>query len=116
MPPRGVDAAAPDLMRSLLFVPGDSERKLARAVTAGADALILDLEDAVVPDRKQQARDIVLNALQKRPKKGPTYFVRINALSSDLVLHDLAIVMQGAPDGIVLPKCAGLDQIQVLDQ
>jgi citrate lyase subunit beta/citryl-CoA lyase len=93
-----------DVIRSLLFVPGDSERKIAKAVECTADALILDLEDSVVPDRKPAAREICRAAL-KTGSKGPKLFVRINALDTPEAAADLAAVMQGGPSGIVLPKC-----------
>ncbi|MEX3957411.1 CoA ester lyase [Trinickia sp. EG282A] len=90
----------------MLFVPGDSERKIAKAISSHADALILDLEDSVASSRTHVARTIVLEYLQSRPqsqRKGQQIWVRINALSNPSALHDLAVVA-GAPDGIVLPK------------
>lgn len=88
-------------LRSLLFVPADSERKLAKAGAAGADALILDLEDAVAPDAKVRARAMAAEFLANRP--GATW-VRINALETPHALADLATVVRAAPEGIVLPK------------
>ena len=88
-------------LRSLLFVPADSERKLARAGSAGADALILDLEDAVAPESKPRARAMAAEFLSTRP--GPTW-VRINPLDGPLALADLIAVMPARPDGIMLPK------------
>lgn len=95
-------------MRSLLFVPGDSPRKMAKAMESGADGLILDLEDAVAPDRKQAAREATAEFIRaaRRPD-GPRLFVRVNALDSGLTDADLDVVMAAAPDGLVLPKCAG---------
>lgn len=90
-------------IRSLLFVPGDSERKIAKAQQTGADALILDLEDSVAPDRKPAARELCLAALAAG--SGPKLFVRINALETPHAAADLAAVMQGRPFGIMLPKC-----------
>ena len=87
-------------MRSWLFVPGDSERKLAKAFGAGADIVILDLEDSVAPDRKHAARALVREALQDAP--GPAA-VRIIPLSSADLADDMAVVA-GAPHSIVLPK------------
>ena len=94
-------------MRSFLFVPGDSERKLAKGPSSGPDGLILDLEDSVAADRKKTARHMVLDYLKSANRSGPKLYVRVNALDTGLTLGDLAIVMQGKPDGIVFPKCAG---------
>ena len=93
-------------MRSFLFVPGDSARKFESAKKTAADALILDLEDSVAPDQKTPARTITRGMLDAR-KAGQKLYVRVNALDTGLTLADLAAVMPGRPDGIVLPKCAG---------
>lgn len=91
-------------IRSWLFVPGDSERKLAKAETSNADALILDLEDAVDVSRTAIARGMVLDYLQSRPDRSQQQlWVRINALATPAALLDLMVVA-GAPDGIMLPK------------
>jgi citrate lyase subunit beta/citryl-CoA lyase len=94
-------------MRSFLFVPGDSERKLAKGPSSGPDGLILDLEDSVAADRKKIAREMVLAYLKSASRSGPRLYVRVNALDTGLTLGDLAIVMQGKPDGVVFPKCVG---------
>jgi citrate lyase subunit beta/citryl-CoA lyase len=94
-------------MRSFLFVPGDSERKLAKGPSSGPDGLILDLEDSVAADRKKLARQMVLDYLKTANRSGPKLYVRVNALDTGLTLGDLAVVMQGRPDGIVFPKCVG---------
>ncbi|MGQ0672161.1 MAG: HpcH/HpaI aldolase/citrate lyase family protein [Hyphomicrobium sp.] len=93
-------------MRSLLFVPGDQDRKLAKALTFGADALILDLEDSVAPDRKPAARAETRSFLQSAARlAGETRLVvRINALSTGLWRDDLAAVMPARPHAILLPK------------
>jgi citrate lyase subunit beta/citryl-CoA lyase len=93
-------------MRSLLFVPGDSEKKLAKAIDSGTDVLILDLEDSVAPDRKSAARDLTRAFLTAhRPAMPrPRLYVRINPMTTDLWQDDLAGVMPAAPDGVVLPK------------
>jgi len=93
-------------MRSLLFVPGDSPRKFEKASQGPADALILDLEDAVAPERKQEARGLVAEML-RAPRGRQRFFVRVNALDSGATLDDLAAVVPARPDGIVLPKCTG---------
>lgn len=101
----GLSASAP--LRSMLFVPGDDERKLAKGDDSRADALILDLEDAVAPARTHIARGMVLEYLKARRDRGrQKLWVRINPLSTPASLLDLAIVA-GAPDGILLPKVDG---------
>ena len=92
-------------MRSLLFVPADSERKLARGPQSGADALILDLEDSVVPANRALARSQARDFLGSTGSASLRRYVRINPLSSGVALDDLAAVMAGKPDGILLPKC-----------
>jgi len=92
-------------LRSFLFVPGDSERKLAKAETTQADALILDLEDAVAPENIERARGMVKEYLQARRTRGrQQLWVRINPIQTPKALADLATVMPGGPDGIMLPK------------
>ena len=93
-------------MRSLLFVPGDSERKLGKGAASGADVLILDLEDSVGHDRKPAARDITRAYLeaQRQSVGRPRLYVRINGLETPCWGDDLAGVMPGRPDGIMLPK------------
>jgi citrate lyase subunit beta/citryl-CoA lyase len=100
-------------MRSFLFVPGDSARKFESAKKTAADALILDLEDSVAPDQKAAARTITRGMLDAR-KGGQKLYVRVNALDTGLTLADLAAVMPGQPDGIVLPKCAGAADVNRL--
>jgi citrate lyase subunit beta/citryl-CoA lyase len=92
-------------MRSLLFVPADSERKLSRAPQSGADALILDLEDSVVPANRPLARRQAHQFLSSSGPGGFRRYVRINPLSSGAALDDLAAVVPGRPEGILLPKC-----------
>ncbi len=103
------------MFRSLLFVPGDSEKKIARATATGADVVILDLEDAVAPSRKTEARDLVRAVLQSSVgQRRSALYVRVNPLSTALCLDDLAGVMEGAPDGIVLPKAASAADVAQL--
>jgi citrate lyase subunit beta/citryl-CoA lyase len=96
-------------MRSLLFVPGDSSRKLEKALTSGADVLLIDLEDSVDLGAKAEARRVTAAFLaEHRAKPGrPRLFVRVNGLTTGLTDADLDGVMQAAPDGIVLPKTVG---------
>jgi len=92
-------------LRSFLFVPGDSERKLAKAETTQADALILDLEDAVAPENIERARGMVKEFLRaRRPRGRQQLWVRINPIQTPKALADLAAIMAGGPDGIMLPK------------
>src|SRR2546430_3080985 len=93
-------------MRSFLFVPGDSQRKFENAKKTAADALILDLEDSIAPDEKVGARRTVREMLDARNPSQKIY-IRINALDTDMTLGDLAAVIPGRPDGVVLPKCVG---------
>jgi citrate lyase subunit beta / citryl-CoA lyase len=92
-------------IRSLLFVPGDSARKFEKARMSGADALILDLEDSVAPNAKPGARKCVQAMLDQRVQ-AQTIFVRVNALTTRLILEDLGAVV-GRCDGVMLPKCSG---------
>src|SRR5690606_21540870 len=104
--------------RSLLFVPADSEKKLAKAGSTGADAVVLDLEDSVIPERLETARAIVREYLREGATRSgqsrQQRWVRINPLGSPLSLPDLVGIVGAAPDGIVLPKCASVDDIVLL--
>ncbi|MBW8857018.1 MAG: CoA ester lyase, partial [Bradyrhizobium sp.] len=100
-------------MRSFLFVPGDSLRKFENARKTAADALILDLEDSIAPDEKVGARRTVREMLDARSPSQKVY-IRVNALDTGLTLGDLAAVIPGRPDGIVLPKCAGATDVNRL--
>jgi citrate lyase subunit beta / citryl-CoA lyase len=99
------------MMRSFLFVPGDSDRKFGKAITGEADALILDLEDSVAAPAKVAARGTVA-AMLDGDRHGKAVFVRVNALDTGLTLPDLAAIMPHAPDGIVLPNCEGPDDLR----
>lgn len=102
-------------LRSLLFVPGDQPERMEKALGAGADALILDLEDSVTSDRKKEARACVAKFLSRGPSV-VTLFVRINPLDSGLADDDLAAIISGKPNGIVLPKAEGGRSLVDLDQ
>ncbi|MCZ6532154.1 MAG: CoA ester lyase [SAR324 cluster bacterium] len=102
-------------MRSQLFVPADSEKMLAKATQSGADCLILDLEDSLTADRKPQGRKTALAFMKERRPPGQQIYVRINPLGSGMALQDLAAVMAGAPDGIMLPKCRSGADVRELD-
>src|SRR5258707_10402819 len=100
-------------LRSLLFVPGDSENKFAKASGIGADALILDLEDAVAPPRKALAREMVKDLLGA-PARDWAFLVRINPLGSGLTLEDLAAIVRPGLDGILIPKVNGTQNIELI--
>lgn len=103
-------------MRSLLFTPGDSDKKLAKGLESGADALIIDLEDSVAAEAKAPARETARRFLleaRDRPAR-PRLFVRVNALDTGMTDADLAAVMAAGPDGVMLPKCnAGADVVHL---
>lgn len=106
-------------VRSWLFVPGDSEKKLDKVAGTAADVVILDLEDSVTSDNKAKAREMTaawLGAHRARVTDGKRMgrWVRINALDSRYWREDLLAVLPGAPDGIMLPKSAGPESIQQL--
>jgi citrate lyase subunit beta/citryl-CoA lyase len=101
-------------LRSALFVPADDERKLAKALACGADALIIDLEDSVAAEARERARRVAAEFLRAAPRQRPRLFVRVNPLDSGLVDADLDAVMPAAPDGIVLPKSLDGASVQQL--
>lgn len=96
-------------MRSLLFVPGDSQKKLEKAITSGADVLLIDLEDSVALEAKAEARGVTSDFLKEHRSKQdrPRLYVRVNGLGTGMIDADLDGVMGAAPDGIVLPKTVG---------
>lgn len=104
-------------MRSFLFAPADSDRKLEKALTSGADAVIVDLEDSVGPDRKAAARECAAAFLQNavRLAQRPRLIVRINSLPSGLADADLDWVVAPGPDAILLPKADGAASVIHLD-
>jgi citrate lyase subunit beta / citryl-CoA lyase len=91
--------------RSLLFVPGDRPDRMEKALGAGADALILDLEDAVAPGAKADARRVVADFLNANSHA--RIWVRVNPLDSPENEKDLAAILSAHPDGLVLPKAEG---------
>jgi citrate lyase subunit beta/citryl-CoA lyase len=106
------EAGAVSSIRSLLFVPGDSERKQVKALGSGADALILDLEDSVAEPQVPAAR-LQVNAFWKAhpDTSGPQRWVRVNSPSSGKLADDLMAVIGGRPDGIVLPKISSAGEV-----
>ena len=103
-------------MRSLLFVPGDSPKKLDKGFACGVDCLLIDLEDSVAAGAKPLARQTAANFLAsaRSSETRPLLFVRVNALDSGLLDADLDAVMTQRPDGIMLPKCASGAHVQHL--
>ena len=101
-------------MRSLLFVPADSEKKLLKGLESGADALIIDLEDSVASANKPAGRAMAAEFVMSH-RQGPTLYVRINDLASGMSDDDLAAIMKARPAGIMLPKTGGGDDVGRLD-
>jgi citrate lyase subunit beta/citryl-CoA lyase len=102
-------------MRSLLFVPGDSQRKLEKALASGADVLIVDLEDSVAPAAKATARETAAAFLAAHAGlPGPQLYVRVNDFTTGLTDDDLAAVVKAAPHGIMLPKAVGGPDVERL--
>jgi citrate lyase subunit beta/citryl-CoA lyase len=103
-------------LRSMLFVPGDSPKKLGKGDASGADALILDLEDSVAPSQKARARALVPAYMAERPRgtRSSQLWVRINPLDTEYALPDLAAVVAADPDGIMIPKADGPIEVQRL--
>jgi citrate lyase subunit beta/citryl-CoA lyase len=104
-----------ELLRSLLFVPGHRERMLARAATAGADAIVIDLEDAVPPAEKKAARRQARTALKTLADAGQTVFVRVNSIDSGLTRDDLMAIVRKGLAGVVLPKAGHPQDLRDLD-
>ena len=105
------------MMRSLLFVPADGGSKLDKAMASGADAIILDLEDSIAPERKAQARAAAFDFLKtaNAAKQHPRLLVRINGLDTGMIDADLEAVVAGRPDAIVFPKAEGGASVVHLD-
>ncbi len=100
-----------DLLRSLLYVPGDSSRKMMSARSLRPDALIFDLEDAVAPDRKLEARGLIQEELEHAAAFSAKIFVRVNRFGSPFLEDDLRAAVRPQVYGIVLPKCNGAAEV-----
>jgi citrate lyase subunit beta/citryl-CoA lyase len=98
--------------RSWLFVPADDERKVAKAVESDADAVIFDLEDSVVPERKKAARAIIKDVPKR--SNGPQWWVRVNPLGSEFHKDDLRLIRSAYVHGIVLPKTESGSDVEEL--
>jgi citrate lyase subunit beta / citryl-CoA lyase len=102
--------------RSLLFAPGDSDRKMEKAAASAADIALLDLEDAVTEDAKPKARAMISAFLEaQQPTARQRLWVRINPLDGPDALADLAAVIPARPGGILLPKSRGRGDVELLD-
>ncbi|PWL26565.1 MAG: CoA ester lyase [Altererythrobacter sp. XM-24bin4] len=101
-------------MRSWLFAPGDSERKMTKASDSAADIVLLDLEDSVSPENKPAARTAVADFLKTREDKHRIW-VRVNPLRSGEIEADLDAIMGAAPGGLFLPKAEGKADVEALD-
>jgi citrate lyase subunit beta / citryl-CoA lyase len=102
-------------VRSFLFVPADSEKKIGKALQSSADALVLDLEDSVMPARKALARETLAQLLAKPQREFQgALWVRINPLTTEYALGDLCAVVGPSLAGILLPKCTGARDVETL--
>ena len=105
------------MMRSFLFVPADGGSKLDKALSSGAGAVIIDLEDSITPERKEVARTAALDFLKRAGAAGqrPRLLVRINGLETGMTDADLDVIVAGKPDAVVFPKAEGGPSIVHLD-
>jgi len=105
----------PIAARSWLFAPGDSEKKMTKAMEGSADIVLIDLEDAVASDSKAAARPMVHDFIKANPKQRHRLWVRINPFDGPYTLEDLAAIMPANPGGIMLPKVYGRADVAKLD-
>jgi citrate lyase subunit beta/citryl-CoA lyase len=101
--------------RSWLFAPGDSEKKMGKAMDGTADIVLIDLEDAVAPDNKAAARPMVHDFIKANPAQRHRLWVRINPFDGPYTFLDLAAVMPANPGGIMLPKVYSRAEVEKLD-
>ena len=102
-------------IRTWLFAPGNHPRKVKKVFTVGADAVVLDLEDAVALEQKTATRATVVEALKARPKRASRGYVRVNAIDTEFCYGDLQEVIGPWLDGILLPKVESAEQLQTID-
>lgn len=102
-------------MRSWLFAPGDSEKKMAKAAATAADIVVIDLEDSVAIESKNAARAATRAFLDAHEQDSARFWVRINPLDSEFALTDLAAIVAAQPGGIMLPKAGGRRDVERLD-
>lgn len=106
----------PTIARSWLFAPGDSDKKMDKAAASEADIAIFDLEDAVAPENKPLARQMVHDRIAREDDAAKArLWVRINPLDSGMAVHDLAAIMPAKPGGLLLPKSRGRGDVETLD-
>lgn len=101
--------------RSILFVPADDEKKVQRSATAGADAIILDLEDSVLPENKQRARELCKEYTRLKDEF-IQLMIRVNSPRTEWIQDDLDVLEQVRPDAILIPKCESIDDIGVVEK
>lgn len=102
--------------RSCLYMPGANPRALEKAKSLSADMLILDLEDAVAPEAKADARQVILDAVNERAYGGREVVIRINGLDTQWGLDDLKMAVSARPDGILVPKVTSGEQVLEIDK
>jgi citrate lyase beta subunit len=98
--------------RALLYMPGDDRRKIEKSLTLGVDCICMDMEDGVAVNRKAEARATIAQALQELDFGKSEKLARINSVGSGWEQDDIAAVLPYRPDGIVMPKCESLEQVQ----
>lgn len=103
-------------LRSLLFTPADAPRKIAKGATLPADAIIADLEDAVAPSRKIEARSLLTESFRSLPRKGPLRCVRINPVHSPYWPDDLLETFPAMPQAYVIPKVEAATDLQLVSE
>jgi citrate lyase subunit beta/citryl-CoA lyase len=108
-------ATPPAPIRTWLFAPGNHPRKVEKVFAVGADAVILDLEDAVAIEQKEATRETVIAALEARPERASKGYIRVNATDTEFCYGDLVAVVGPWLDGIVLPKVESPDQLRTVD-
>ena len=101
--------------RSWLFAPGDSDKKMTKAMDGTADIVLIDLEDAVAPENKELARTMVHDFIKANPAQRDRLWVRINPMDGPYTLGDLVAIMPAQPGGIMLPKVYGRADVERLD-
>ena len=102
-------------LRSLHFVPGGNERMLAKAIASNADALVLDLEDAVTPERKDDVREVVARWLEEVDFRGKETVVRVNPLQTAWGEADLTATMNAPPSAYMIPKPEAVEGLRTID-
>ena len=112
------------LLRSWMFVPGDRQRMIDKALTLAVDAIMMDIEDGVAPAEKENARrqiaaslDAVADKLKANPQyRTPARYVRINAVGSDRMVEDLKAVVRPGLEGLVVPKVDTPEQVHMVER